>query len=72
MAKRGLRHRMVRLGVCFALGGSVFQLSGCDPAVRDTLLAGLQATSSTLMNTLIDAFFTSLADDDGDGGLSEG
>ena len=72
MAKRGLRHRMIRLGACFALGGSVFQLSGCDPAVRDTLLTGLQATSNSLMTTLIDAFFTSLDDNDGEGGLSEG
>ena len=68
MAKRGLKRRMVRLGASFAIGGSVFQLSGCDPAVRDTLLLGLQSTTETLTDTLIAAFFTSLVDEDDGGG----
>ncbi len=71
MAKRGLKQRMVRLGVSLAIGGSVLQLSGCDPSVRGTLLTGLQGTTEALMDTLIAAFFTSLEDDeDGGGGLT--
>jgi hypothetical protein len=49
------------------LGGSMFQLSGCDPNVRDALLAGLEGTTTSLTNTLISAFFISL-EDDADGG----
>jgi hypothetical protein len=47
-----------------AVGGSAFQLGGCDPVVRDTLLIGLEATTTSLTNTLISAFFISLDDDD--------
>jgi hypothetical protein len=53
----------------FAVGGSAFQLSGCDADVRDTLLGGLETTSQTLAGSLIQAFFLSLADDD-DGSLT--
>jgi hypothetical protein len=49
------------------MGGSAFQLSGCDADVRDTLLSGLQATSTALSTTLISAFFLSISDDDGTG-----
>jgi hypothetical protein len=40
-------------------------LSSCDPVVRQTLLTGLETTSSTLAQTFISAFFVSLTDDDG-------
>jgi hypothetical protein len=43
-----------------AVGGSAFQLSGCDPAVRSTLLAGLATTTNSLADALINAYFTSL------------
>lgn len=56
--------RFVRLTTALAVGGSAFQLSGCDPAVRDTVLLGLEATTSSLTSTLISAFFISLQDDD--------
>jgi len=47
----------------------VLQVSGCDPAVRDTLLVGLESTTNALVDTLISAFFISLTDEDGsDGG----
>lgn len=45
-----------------AVGGSAFQLSGCDPAVRSTLLEGLQTTTNSLSTALISAFFLSLED----------
>ena len=61
MAKRGLKSRLVRWGATCAIG--------CDPAVRDTLLVGLESTTNALVDTLISAFFISLTDEDGsDGG----
>jgi len=53
-----------------AVGGSAFQLSGCDPAVRGTILTGLETTTASLANTLISAFFISLEDDSSGGGLT--
>jgi hypothetical protein len=46
------------------IGGTVFQLGGCDPLVRQTLLTGLETTTSTLAQTFVTAFFVSLQDDD--------
>ncbi|MFQ5591732.1 MAG: hypothetical protein ACE5HE_11250 [Phycisphaerae bacterium] len=63
MTKRNHRVRLVRLVTAVAVGGSAFQLSGCDPAVRTTLLTGLETTSQSLSNALISAFFLSLQDD---------
>jgi hypothetical protein len=63
MAKRNLKTRVTRFAMAVAVGGAAFQLSGCDPAVRTAVLAGLESTTSTLSNTLITAFFISLEDD---------
>lgn len=63
MATRSVRTRLLRTAMALALGGSAFQLSGCDPAVRSTLLDGLQATTDSLSSALISAFFLSLQDD---------
>ncbi len=69
MTKRSLRQRLVRAAMALAIGGSAFQLSGCDPAVRDTLLTGLEGTTQSLSSALISAFFLSLEDnDDGSNG----
>jgi len=62
MATRSVRTRLLRTAMALALGGSVFQLSGCDPAVRSTLLDGLETTTSSLSSALISAFFLSLQD----------
>ena len=67
MATRSLRMRLLRTAMTLAVGGSAFQLSGCDPAVRSTLLEGLQTTTNSLSTALISAFFLSLQDDDGGG-----
>jgi hypothetical protein len=64
MAKRSFRQRFVRAAMALAVGGSALQLSGCDPAVRSTLLTGLESTTQGLSSALITAFFLSLADDD--------
>jgi hypothetical protein len=53
--------------MALAVGGSAFQLSGCDPAVRSTLLEGLETTTTSLSTALISAFFLSLQDDDAGG-----
>ena len=64
MANKRLRSRLMRSMMAVAVGGSAFQLSGCDPAVRSTLLDGLQATTTTLSSALISAFFLTLEDDE--------
>ena len=63
MQKRNLRKRLTRLFVAAAVGGSAFQISGCDPAVRQTVLTGLEATTQSLTATLISAFFLTLDDE---------
>ena len=67
MRKRNVRTKMVRALMAIAVGGSAFQLSGCDPAVRSTLLSGLEVTTTSLTNALISAFFIGLNDDSGTG-----
>ena len=41
-------------------GGTVFVLSGCEPNVRDTVLAGVETATGNLASTFIAAFFQSL------------
>ena len=60
MAARSPRTRLLRTAMTLAVGGSVFQSSGCDPALRTTLLSGLQATTNSLSSALISAFFQNL------------
>lgn len=67
MAKRSFCGRVGKWLVVAAAGGSMVQISGCDPTVRSTLLEGLEATTNSLAQTLISAFFISLQDDTGTG-----
>ena len=67
MRKKNVRTRMVRALMAIAVGGSAFQMSGCDPAVRSTLLTGLELTTTSLTNALISAFFLGLNGDSGSG-----
>ena len=64
MADRTLKRRLVRLAMSLVVGGSNFQIGSCDPAVRATLLTGLEQTTGTLLNTVNSAFFVSLQDDE--------
>lgn len=64
MSKRNMRTRVLRMLTTVAIGGSVFQLSGCDPAVRQTLLDGLETTTTSLSSALISAYFLSLDNTD--------
>jgi len=53
------------------MGGTAFQLSGCDPDVRGALLDGLNSTTNSLADALIAAFFISLENDvEGSGGVT--
>lgn len=70
MAQKNIRKRFIRFVTALAVGGSAFQLSGCDPAVRSTLLAGVEATTQGLATTLITAFFITLDDGSGGSGLT--
>lgn len=72
MNKRNFWNRAIRTTTLLAMGGSAFQLSGCDPEVRATLLTGLQQTTTGLTSALVSAFFLSLADDDEDTGTGTG
>ncbi len=42
-------------------GGSLFAFDGCDPTVQSTLLTGFASAATGLADTLIQAFFQSLA-----------
>ena len=64
MMKRSFRGRVLRTAMALTIGGSAFQLSGCDPAVRDALLTGLESTTQSLSTTIISALFLSMQDDD--------
>ncbi len=54
-----LRKTMSGLTV-LAMGGSAFQLSGCDANTRSLVLAGLEAASTGLLVGLADALFIGL------------
>ncbi len=60
MARRSLLQRSMRWTALLAVGGSAFQLSGCDPAVRGSLVTGLEQTTQSLSSALISAFFLTL------------
>lgn len=47
-----------------AAGGSLLALEGCDPAVRDTVLAGVGEAATGLASTFIDALIQSLQSED--------
>jgi hypothetical protein len=63
MARKSFGKKLVRFFSAVAVGGSAFQLSGCDPDVRSVLLTGLESTSQALSTSLISAFFLSLEED---------
>lgn len=72
MAKRSFCGRVGKWLLVAAAGGSIAQVSGCDPTVRTTLLTGLEATTNSLAQTLISAFFISLQNNQGTGGSGTG
>jgi len=67
MRKTKLRTRVTRALMAIVVGSTAFQASGCDPAVRSTLLSGLESTTTTLTNALISAFFLNLENNSSSG-----
>ena len=59
--KSRIRLRIVRALITLGCGGAMTQLS-CNPNVRDVILQGLETTSTTFANTLIQALFDGLGD----------
>lgn len=59
----GFRKRALRLMLLACCGGTMLQATSCSPGVRDSLLQGLQTTSTTLTTILIQALFDGLGDD---------
>ena len=57
------KKRALRLMLLACCGGTMLQATSCSPGVRDSILQGLQTTSTTLTNILIQALFEGLGDD---------
>ncbi|MCG3126733.1 MAG: hypothetical protein CHACPFDD_01586 [Phycisphaerae bacterium] len=55
-------HRFRRRLALLAATGA-FVLTGCDPAVRDTVLSGVESATSGLIATFVSAFFEGLNQD---------
>ena len=66
--RRGLKFRVCRVLMLLSCGGSLLQFSSCNPNVNAAVLQGLEATSTTLANILIQALFEGLGDDSNTGG----
>ncbi len=61
---RTLANRLKAWTVWTAAGGSLLVIDGCNPNVRDTVLAGVQSAATGLSTTFIQAFFEGLEEDD--------
>ncbi|MBK8915658.1 MAG: hypothetical protein IPM64_13870 [Phycisphaerales bacterium] len=59
MFRGNLRRTRVWLAT-LAVGGAPLALQGCDVAVRDIVLGGVQSAANGLAGTFIDAYFESL------------
>ena len=68
MSRRGLSRRAVRLFMTLTLSAGALSVNGCNPAVREVLIAGLQTTVNALVNTLVQSFFTALQNNVGGSG----
>ncbi|MDX2198139.1 MAG: hypothetical protein SF069_04110 [Phycisphaerae bacterium] len=61
---RSMKLRMRSWIMLASMGGTTLVLDTCNPAVRDTVLGGVEAASTSLTTTLIQAFFEGLAEDE--------
>ena len=53
--------RALRAGLlAIASGATAYQLSGCDPAVRDSVFSGLQSATVGLVTTFVNALFLAI------------
>ena len=55
-----LYRRILLIALCS--GGVMFQAASCSPGVRDAVLQGLETTSTTFANILLQALFAGLGD----------
>lgn len=60
--RSGMKKRLVAFLLALSCGGTVLQVSSCSPGVRDAVLQGLETTSTTFANILIQALFEGLGD----------
>ena len=61
--RSGMKKRWVVFVMALSCSGTVFQVSSCSPGVQDAVLQGLETTSTTFANILIQALFDGLGDD---------
>lgn len=55
-----IKRRLARIILPLAMCGSLFQISSCNPNVRDAVLSGLETTSLSLANIVITTLFQGL------------
>ena len=60
--RSGIRRRVLSLMMVFSCGGAMLQVTSCSPGVRDTILQGLETTSTTFATILVQALFDGLRD----------
>ncbi len=61
--RSGSRNYRRILLITLCSGGALFQVTSCSPGVRDAVLQGLETTSTTFANILLQALFDGLGDD---------
>ena len=61
--RSGMKKRWVVFVMALSCSGTVLQVSSCSPGVQDAVLQGLETTSTTFANILIQALFDGLGDD---------
>lgn len=66
MTKPNFRQRCLRAVMLLVVGGSAFQVGGCDPNVRSALLNTFEGTSQGIVS----AFFLNLQNGVGGDGLT--
>jgi hypothetical protein len=57
------KKRFVQRIAAWAMCGMLFQISSCNPNVRDAVISGLETTSLSLANIVITTLFQGLGDD---------
>ncbi len=61
--RSGMKKRLVVFVMALSCSGTVLQVSSCSSGVQDAVLQGLETTSTTFANILIQALFDGLGDD---------
>lgn len=72
MIRRNWIKKLTALMLFVGMGGSTFQLSGCDQDIRSGIISGLNAATDSIVLALTQALFTSLDRQGEDDGLTGG